>query len=148
MFNNIRSFMQKEVNAVIANHLTNKNYNVNDAQIWTNQICDDVPIYSLRSSRVSPLSTRTLSSLLTASSCRKLTAVSIFLDPVSGTMKSTAPSLSNGTPPPLSASSMSSDAPSDSALSSLYHRQTIHIKPTSGNFIFCLIQSPLTLTSL
>ena len=44
MFNNIRSFVQKEVNNVISSHLTNKNYNVNDAQIWTNQICDDVPI--------------------------------------------------------------------------------------------------------
>ena len=43
VFNNIRSFIQKEVNAVIGNHLNNKNYNVNDAQIWTNQICDDVP---------------------------------------------------------------------------------------------------------
>ena len=42
VFNNIRSFVQKEVNTVINNHLTNKNYNVNDAQIWTNQICDDV----------------------------------------------------------------------------------------------------------
>jgi hypothetical protein len=34
--------VQKEVNNVISNNLTNKNYNVNDAQIWTNQICDDV----------------------------------------------------------------------------------------------------------
>jgi deoxyadenosine/deoxycytidine kinase len=38
--------VQKEVNNVINNHLTNKNYNVNDAQIWTNQICDDVHIKS------------------------------------------------------------------------------------------------------
>jgi hypothetical protein len=42
VFNNIRSLVQKEVNNVIGAHLTNKNYNVNDAQIWTNQICDDV----------------------------------------------------------------------------------------------------------
>jgi hypothetical protein len=44
VFHNIRSFVQKEVNSVINNHLTNKNYNVNDAQIWTNQICDDVKL--------------------------------------------------------------------------------------------------------
>ncbi len=44
VFNNIRSFVQKEVNNVINAHLTNKNYNVNEAQIWTNQICDDVII--------------------------------------------------------------------------------------------------------
>lgn len=55
VFNNIRSFVQKEVNAVISNHLTNKNYNVNDAQVWTNQICDDVPLSPLRSSRISPV---------------------------------------------------------------------------------------------
>jgi hypothetical protein len=46
VFNNIRSFVQKEVNSVINSHLTNKNYNVNDAQIWTNQICDDVNLKS------------------------------------------------------------------------------------------------------
>lgn len=46
VFNNIRSFVQKEVNSVINSHLTNKNYNVNDAQIWTNQICDDVHLKS------------------------------------------------------------------------------------------------------
>ena len=40
VFNNIRSFIQKEVNSVISSHLTNKTYNVNEAQIWTNQICD------------------------------------------------------------------------------------------------------------
>lgn len=32
------------MNNVINTHLSNKNYNVNDAQIWTNQICDDVQI--------------------------------------------------------------------------------------------------------
>lgn len=42
VFNNIRSFVQKEVNRVISQHLENKNYNVNEAQVWTNQICDDV----------------------------------------------------------------------------------------------------------
>ena len=62
VFNNIRSFVQKEVNNVIANHLTNKNYNVNDAQIWTNQICDDVSMFSFRSSRTSHPSTRTSNS--------------------------------------------------------------------------------------
>ena len=46
VFNNIRSFVQKEVNRIIAQHLENKNYNVNEAQVWTNQICDDV-IYFL-----------------------------------------------------------------------------------------------------
>lgn len=40
VFNNIRGLVQKEVNNVINNLLTNKNYNVNDAQLWTNQICD------------------------------------------------------------------------------------------------------------
>eukprot|EP00919_Chromeraceae_sp_WS-2016_P001179 GHVR01003006.1.p1 GENE.GHVR01003006.1~~GHVR01003006.1.p1 ORF type:complete len:113 (+),score=5.39 GHVR01003006.1:1661-1999(+) len=42
VFNNIRSFVQKEVNKVITDHLEKKNYNVNEAQVWTNQICDDV----------------------------------------------------------------------------------------------------------
>lgn len=51
MFNNIRSFVQKEVNSVISSHLTNKSYNVNDAQIWTNLICDDVAMPPLRSSK-------------------------------------------------------------------------------------------------
>lgn len=46
VFNNIRSFVQKEVNRIIAQHLESKNYNVNEAQVWTNQICDDV-IYFL-----------------------------------------------------------------------------------------------------
>lgn len=54
IFNNIRSFVQKEVNNVINTHLTNKNYNVNEAQVWTNQICDDVLISSYRSSKASP----------------------------------------------------------------------------------------------
>ncbi len=90
VFNNIRSFVQKEVNNVIATHLTNKNYNVNDAQIWTNQICDDVFPISLRSSRTSLQSTRTSSSSLTALSCRRLTADSTFRAPASGTMKSMA----------------------------------------------------------
>lgn len=45
VFNNIRSFVQKEVNNVISNHLEKKNYNVNEAQVWTNQICDDVLAY-------------------------------------------------------------------------------------------------------
>lgn len=42
VFNNIRSFVQKEVNRVISDHLEKKTYNVNEAQLWTNQICDDV----------------------------------------------------------------------------------------------------------
>ena len=42
VFNNIRSFVQKEVNRVISEHLEKKNYNVNEAQLWTNHICDDV----------------------------------------------------------------------------------------------------------
>lgn len=87
VFNNIRSFVQKEVNNVIANHLTNKNYNVNDAQIWTNQICDDVDIFSVRSSRTSLESTKTSSSSPIASSCKKLTAGSTSPALVSGTMK-------------------------------------------------------------
>ena len=42
IFNNIRSMVQEEVNKVISQHLESKNYNVNDAQTWTNQICDEV----------------------------------------------------------------------------------------------------------
>jgi hypothetical protein len=47
VFSNIRSLVQKEVNSVINNTLTNKNYNVNDAQLWTNQICDEVILSSI-----------------------------------------------------------------------------------------------------
>ena len=36
VFNNIRSFVQKEVNRVISDHLEKKSYNVNEAQMWTN----------------------------------------------------------------------------------------------------------------
>ena len=110
VFNNIRSFIQKEVNNVISQHLTNKNYNVNDAQLWTNQICDDVLIFLSRSSRTSPKSTRTSSSSPIASSCRRPTADSTSLDPASGTMRSTAPLPSSGTPLPSSVSSTSSVA--------------------------------------
>ena len=49
VFNNIRSFVQKEVNRVISDHLEKKNYNVNEAQLWTNQICDDVRVGKFRS---------------------------------------------------------------------------------------------------
>ena len=42
IFNNIRSMVQEEVNKVIGQLLESKNYNVNDAQTWTNQICDEV----------------------------------------------------------------------------------------------------------
>ena len=45
IFNNIRSMVQEEVNKVISQHLESKNYNVNDAQTWTNQICDEVILY-------------------------------------------------------------------------------------------------------
>jgi len=62
VFNNIRSFIQKEVNNVINNHLTNKNYNVNDAQIWTNQICDDVNTNPFRYLKILQMSTKTLNS--------------------------------------------------------------------------------------
>lgn len=114
VFNNIRSFVQKEVNNVISSHLNNKNYNVNDAQIWTNQICDDVRVLRLRSSRTSQPSTRTSSSSPTALSCKRQIADSISQDPASGTTRSMALWPSNGTPPPSSASSTSSDARSDS----------------------------------
>jgi hypothetical protein len=40
IFNNIRSMVQEDVNRVISQLLDSKNYNVNDAQTWTNQICD------------------------------------------------------------------------------------------------------------
>jgi len=113
VFNNIRSFIQKEVNAVIGNHLNNKNYNVNDAQIWTNQICDDVPPFLCRFSRTSPASTRTSSSSLTASSCRRPIVDSTSQAPVSGIMKSMVLSPSSGTRPHSSVSSTSSDAPYD-----------------------------------
>lgn len=105
--------MQKEVNVVISAHLNNKNYNVNDAQIWTNQICDDVLFPLSRSSRVSRRSTGTSSSSPIASSCRRPIADSTSRDPASGIMKSMAPSPSNGTHLPSSASSTSSDAHSD-----------------------------------
>lgn len=49
VFNNIRSFVQKEVNRVISEHLDKKSYNVNEAQIWTNQICDKVSVRLHRS---------------------------------------------------------------------------------------------------
>ena len=114
VFNNIRSFVQQKVNSVISSHLTNKNYNVNDAQIWTNQICDDVPYFSFRFSRKSPPSTRTSSSSPTASSCRKLTVDSTFPVHVSGTTRSTEQSPSSGMLLPSSASSTSSAALSDS----------------------------------
>lgn len=52
VFNNIRSFVQKEVNNVINNHLANQIYNLNEAQVWTNQICDDVSLSIYRFSRV------------------------------------------------------------------------------------------------
>jgi hypothetical protein len=90
VFNNIRSFVQKEVNAVISSHLTNKNYNVNDAQIWTNQICDDVLCSISRFSRISQQSIGTSSSSPIASSCRRQTADSTSPAPASGIMKSMA----------------------------------------------------------
>ncbi len=95
---------------MISAHLTNKNYNVNDAQIWTNQICDDVCLIISRSSRILPLSTATSSSLPIASSCRRLIADSTSQDPASGIMRSMAPSLSSGMPLHSSALSTSSDA--------------------------------------
>lgn len=70
VFNDIRSFVQKEVNRVISDHLQNKNYNVNEAQLWTN-ICDDVHIHKSIFLRPSPVSTKISSSSPTASSCRK-----------------------------------------------------------------------------
>ena len=74
VFNNIREFVRKETDTVINNHLQNKNYNVNDAQMWTNQICDDVLFSLYRSLKASPQQTKTSSSLPTASSCKKQTA--------------------------------------------------------------------------
>lgn len=47
VFNNIRSFVQKEVNKVISEQLDKKSYNVNEAQVWTNQICDKVTFLSI-----------------------------------------------------------------------------------------------------
>ena len=148
MFNNIRSFVQKEVNAVISSHLNNKNYNVNDAQIWTNQICDDVPPLPPRSSRTSPPSIRTSSSSPTASSCRRPTADSTSPAPASGTIRSTAPSPSSGTPPPSSASSTSSAAHSDlihtRPIASSYHHHHPYITSNTLKHTSSHISSPVT----
>ena len=100
VFNNIRSFVQKEVNNVISSHLNNKNYNVNDAQIWTNQICDDVPTFLSRFLKTSPLSIRTLSLSPTVSSCRKRTVGSTSQVPVSGIIRLTVLSQLSGMLPP------------------------------------------------
>ena len=40
--------VQEDVNRVISQLLESKNYNVNDAQTWTNQICDEVVVYLLK----------------------------------------------------------------------------------------------------
>ncbi len=87
VFNNIREFVRKETDTVINSHLQNKNYNVNDAQLWTNQICDDVTFHLLRSSRISQQSTKTSSLSPTVSSCKKLTVASTYLAPASGTTR-------------------------------------------------------------
>lgn len=42
VFNNIKGFVNKEVNNIIQDHLDKKSYNVNEAQVWSNLICDDV----------------------------------------------------------------------------------------------------------
>lgn len=122
VFNNIRSFVQKEVNNVISSHLNNKNYNVNDAQIWTNQICDDVHTFLSRFSKTSPASTRTSSSLPIALLCRKLIVDSTFLAPASGIIKWMELSLLNGMLLLSSVSSMSSDALSEMIETHLYHK--------------------------
>lgn len=42
IFNEIKPFVNKEVNAIIVEHLDKKTYNVNEAQVWSNLICDEV----------------------------------------------------------------------------------------------------------
>jgi hypothetical protein len=42
IFNDIKPFVSKEVNNIIQDHLDKKNYNVNEAQVWSNLICDEV----------------------------------------------------------------------------------------------------------
>ena len=131
---------------MISSHLNNKNYNVNDAQIWTNQICDDVPPLPPRSSRTSPPSIRTSSSSPTASSCRRPTADSTSPAPASGTIRSTAPSPSSGTPPPSSASSTSSAAHSDlihtRPIASSYHHHHPYITSNTLKHIIPYIIAP------
>ena len=43
IFNDIKGFVSKEVNGIIQEHLDKKSYNVNEAQVWSNLICDEVP---------------------------------------------------------------------------------------------------------
>jgi hypothetical protein len=71
VFNNIRSLVQREVNRIISDYLEKKNYNVNEAQQWTNQICNDVRDPLCRFSKPSPMSTPTSNSSPIASSCRR-----------------------------------------------------------------------------
>jgi hypothetical protein len=42
IFNDIKGFVNKEVNGIIQENLDKKNYNVNEAQVWSNLICDEV----------------------------------------------------------------------------------------------------------
>lgn len=42
IFNDIKPFVSREVNNIIQEHLDKKNYNVNEAQVWSNLICDEV----------------------------------------------------------------------------------------------------------
>ena len=134
---------------MISSHLNNKNYNVNDAQIWTNQICDDVAPLPPRSSRTSPPSIRTSSSSPTASSCRRPTADSTSPAPASGTIRSTAPSPLSGTPPPSFASSTSLAAHSDlihsRPIASSYHHTTLYHLPQS-HIIPYIISSTIRLS--
>jgi hypothetical protein len=44
IFNDIKGFVNKEVNGIIQENLDKKNYNVNEAQVWSNIICDEVNI--------------------------------------------------------------------------------------------------------
>lgn len=98
---------------MISNHLTNKNYNVNDAQIWTNQICDDVLKETSRSSKILQLSIETSSSSPIVSSCKRLIVDSISQVHASGIMKSMGLSPSSGMLLRSFASLTSLDAPFD-----------------------------------
>ena len=53
IFSKIKAHVTDEVTSIIAGSLEKKTYNVNDAQVWSNVICDEVFVVLCRSSRLS-----------------------------------------------------------------------------------------------
>lgn len=49
IFSKIKTHVSGEVTRIIAESLEKKTYNVNDAQVWSNVICDEVLPITLRS---------------------------------------------------------------------------------------------------